>query len=68
MQVYEEKVEMEFANGILDEGFTPINNDGGGNCMFISLALIVFGDAAKSEFMRYMIVDRMKNFPKKYEG
>ena len=68
MQVYEEKAEKKFKNNILNDGFAPINNDGGGNCMFISLALIVFGDAAKSEFMRYMIVHRMKNFPKKYQG
>ena len=68
MRVYDEKANIEFENGILNEGFTPIDNEGGGNCMFISLALIVFGDAGKSEFMRYMIVHRMRNFPKKYQG
>ena len=47
-------------------GLTPINNSGDGNCVFISLAQIVFGDPAKFEFIRYMIVHRLKSFPKKY--
>ena len=46
-QLYDEAAKKTFANAILNEGFTPIDNDGDGNCLFISLALIVFGDAAK---------------------
>ena len=68
MQLNEEKAKKAFKNGILNEGLTPINNDGGGNCVFISLALIVYGDAAKFKFMRYMIVHRLRSFPNKYQG
>ena len=49
-------------------GLTPINNPGGGNCVFMSLALQVFGDAATFKFMRYMIAHRLKSFPAKYRG
>ena len=49
-----------------NRGLTPINNLGGGNCVFMSLAHVVFGDAAKFEFMRYMIVHRLLRFPKQY--
>ena len=68
MQLNEEKAKKAFKNDILNEGLTPINNDGGGNCVFISLALIVYGDAAKFKFMRYMIVHRLRSFPNKYQG
>ena len=47
MHLYEQKAEKAFKNDILNDGFTPVDNEGGGNCVFISLALIVFGDAAK---------------------
>ena len=48
-------------------GLIPVNNDGDGNCVFISLAQIVFGDPSKFQFMRYIIVQRLRNFPKKYQ-
>ena len=51
-----------------NRGLTPINNLGGGNCVFFSLAKVVFGDAAKFELMRYMIVHRLRRFPKQYQG
>jgi hypothetical protein len=51
-----------------NRGLTPINNLGGGNCVFISLAHLVFGDASKFKFMRYMIVHRLRRFPKQYQG
>jgi hypothetical protein len=51
-----------------NRGVTPINNLGGGNCVFMSLAHVVFGDAGKFEFMRYMIVHRLRRFPKQYYG
>ena len=47
-------------------GLTPVYNAGDGNCVFISLAQIVFGDPTKFAFMRYMIIHRLKSFPKKY--
>ena len=53
---------------MLSQGLTPIDNVGDGNCIFTSLAKIVLGDAAKYEFIRYMIVHRLKSFPEKYEG
>jgi len=49
-------------------GLTPINNLGGGNCVFMSLAHVVFGDASKFELMRYFIVHRLRRFPKQYQG
>ena len=49
-------------------GLTPINNLGGGNCVFMSLAQVVFGDATKFKYMRYMIVHRLRRFPKQYQG
>jgi hypothetical protein len=55
-----------FINGMRNRGLTPINNLGGGNCVFMSLAQIVFGDASKFKFMRYMIVHRLRRFPKQY--
>jgi hypothetical protein len=51
-----------------NRGLTPISNLGGGNCVFMSLAHVVFGDAAKFKFMRYMIVHRLRRFPKQYQG
>ena len=54
---------MKFIDDLLKLGLTPANNEGGGNCVFISLAQIVFGDATKFKFMRYMIVHRLRSFP-----
>ena len=51
-----------------NRGLTPIDNLGGGNCVFMSLAHVVFGDAARFKFMRYMIVHRLRRFPKQYKG
>ena len=50
----------------MNRGFTPVDNLGGGNCVFISLAELVFGDANRFELMRYMIVHRLRSFPEKY--
>ena len=55
-----------FVNGIRNRGFTPVDNLGGWNCVFISLAELVFGDAKRFELMRYMIVHRLRSFPEKY--
>ena len=57
-----------FTNGMRNRGLTAISNLGGGNCVFMSLAHVVFGDAAKFKFMRYMIVHRLRRFPKQYQG
>ena len=46
MQLREYTAKKAFDNGVLNEGLTPVDNDGGGNCVFMSLALIVFGDSA----------------------
>ena len=51
---------------MLSRGLTPVDNDGDGNCVFISLAQIVFGDPMKFKFMRNMIVHRLSSFPEKY--
>jgi len=51
-----------------NRGLTPLNNFGGGNCVFMSLSHVVFGDATKFDFMRYMIVHRLRRFPKQYQG
>ena len=56
-----------FLNGLHTQNLTPVQNSGGGNCVFKSLAEVVFGDAWKYEFMRYMIVHRMRSFPEKYK-
>jgi hypothetical protein len=58
--------ETRFINGMRDRGLTPINNLGGGNCVFMSLARVVFGDATKFKFLRNMIVHRLRRFPKQY--
>jgi len=57
-----------FIDGMRNRGLTPISNSGGGNCVFMSLAHVVFGDATKFKFMRYMIVHRLRRFPKQYQG
>jgi hypothetical protein len=57
-----------FINGLRSRGLTPVNNLGGGNCVFMSLAHVVFGDATQFRFMRYMIVHRLRRFPKQYQG
>ena len=54
---------MKFLSGTLSRGLNPADNDGGGNCVFMSLAQIVFGDDTKFKFMRYMIVHRLRSFP-----
>ena len=59
-------MKIEFLNGIVDRGLIPVDNLGGGNCVFISLAELVFGDANRFELIRYMIVHRLRSFPKKY--
>ena len=56
----------EFLSGMQNRGLVPVENVGGGNCVFISLAELVFGDASRFEFMRYMIVHRLRCFPRKY--
>jgi len=57
---------MRFIEGMQNQGLTPIENLGGGNCVFMSLAEIVFGDASRFDIMRYMIVHRLRRFPKQY--
>jgi len=52
---------------MLRRGYTPIHNVGDGNCVFISLAQIVVGDTAKFQFMRQIIVQRLRNFQTKYD-
>ena len=49
-------------------GLIPVDNVGDGNCVFMSLAQIVLGDSAKFEFIRYMVVQWLKTFPRKYNG
>ena len=51
---------------MVSRGLIPVHNLGDGNCVFISLAHIVFGDPSKFAFMRYMIVHRLRRFPQKY--
>jgi len=55
-----------FVNGIRNRGFTPVKNAGDKNSVFMSLAELVFGDANRFEFVRYMIVHRLRRFPEKY--
>ena len=59
---------MLFIDGMLSRGLNPVDNFGDGNCVFMSLAHIVFGDPMKFKFMRNMIVHRLRNFPEKYRG
>jgi len=62
------EIKTRFITGMQNRGLTPVENLGGGNCVFMSLAEIVFGDASQFDFMRYMIVHRLRSFPKKYQG
>ena len=55
-----------FLNGIFTRNLIPVDNSGGGNCVFIALAVLVFGDGKRFELMRYMIVHRLQSFPEKY--
>jgi len=48
----QEEQTTKFISGMLSRGLIPIENRGGGNCVFISLAQIVMGDSAKFDFMR----------------
>jgi len=47
---------------------TPVDNTGDGNCVFISLAQIVLKNPSQFEFMRYIIVNWLRNFPQKYKS
>ena len=67
IQLREQEAHISFICGMLHRGYTPINNIGDGNCVFISLAQIVVGDTAKFQFMRQMIVRRLRNFQTKYD-
>ena len=67
IQLREQEAHISFICGMLRRGHTPIFNVGDGNCVFISLAQIVVGDTAKFQFMRQMIVRRLRNFPTKYD-
>ena len=66
IRVEEKKMRTKFLKCMRNRGFLPVDNVGGGNCVFISLAELVFGDASRFEFMRYMIVHRLRSFPEKY--
>ena len=68
IQLRNQNQQTMFINGMRDRGLTPINNLGGGNCVFMSLARVVFGDATKFKFLRNMIVHRLRRFPKQYQG
>jgi hypothetical protein len=59
-------MKLKFVDDILNRGLTPIDIIGDGNCVFSSLAELVFGDASRFEFMRYMIVHRLRSYPEKY--
>ena len=67
IQLGDSEEQMAFICGMLNRGLTPLHNVGDGNCVFISLAQIVVGDAAKFQFMRQMIVRRLRNFQTKYD-
>ena len=64
IQIRKKNEQNIFIKGMRNRGLTPMSNLGGGNCVFMSLAKVVFGDAARFEFMRYMIVHRLRRFPK----
>jgi len=68
IQLRPQNEQTRFIDGMRNRGLTPISNSGGGNCVFMSLAHLVFGDAAKFEFMRCMIVHRLRRFPKQYQA
>jgi len=59
-------IKMRFIEGMQNQGLTPVENSGGGNCVFMALAEIVFGDASQFDFMRHMIVHRLRRFHKQY--
>jgi hypothetical protein len=67
-KIRRDEIKTRFITGMQNQGLTPVENLGGGNCVFMSLAEIVFGDASHFDFMRYMIVHRLRSFPKKYQG
>ena len=67
IQLRQQEVQISFICGMLYRGYTPIHNAGDGNCVFISLAQIVVRDTAKFQFMRQMIVRRLRNFQTKYD-
>jgi len=46
MQLRDQNEQTLFINGMQNRGLTPINNLGVGNCVFMSLAHVVFGDAS----------------------
>jgi len=60
------KIKMRFIEGMKKQGLYPVENLGSGNCVFMSLAHVVFGDASQFDFMRYMIVHRLRRFPSQY--
>jgi len=62
----EKEIKKRFTSGMHSRGLTPIPNPGTGNCVFTSLASLIFGDATKHQLMRYMIVHRLRSFPNKY--
>ena len=66
IQIRKKNEQNIFIKGMRNRGLYPIKNLGGGNCVFMSLAKVVFGDAARFEFMRDMIVHRLRRFPKQY--
>jgi len=66
IQLQNQNEQKLFIAGMQNRGLTPIKNLGGGNCVFMSLAHVVFGDASQFDFMRYMIVHRLRRFPSQY--
>jgi hypothetical protein len=62
----EQKMKTKFLKTIQNRSLTPVDNKGRGNCVFISLSELVFGEGSKFELIRYMIVHRMRSFPEKY--
>ena len=57
-----------FERGIISRELTIFENEGGGNCVFMSLAQILLGDANHFHIIRSMILKRMRRFPHKYAG
>ena len=66
-QQQDKKAVIEFIICLKNRGLIPVDNAGDGNCVFMSLAYIVLGDASKFEIIRYMIVYWLRNFPEKYQ-
>jgi len=52
IKLLKNNIKMRFINGMQNKGLTPVENLGGGNCVYMSLAERVFGDASKFDFMR----------------